>query len=85
MDTTEMAVQLMPAVNITIEKIPLNGTRTKEKIELEVTPEHAAFLKELTNDAWCTSNTHIYRLAIDDGTPPTAPSVRCLYHNLLPQ
>ncbi|MGC9307226.1 MAG: hypothetical protein ACP5FL_00445 [Thermoplasmatota archaeon] len=75
----------MPAVNVTIEKIPINGAHAKEKIELEVTPEHAAFLKELTSDAWCTSDTHIYRLSIDDGTPPTAPSIRCLYHNLLPQ
>ncbi len=75
----------MPAVNVTIEKIPINDACDKETIELEVSQEHAAFLKELTSDAWCASDTHIYRLSIEDETPPTAPSVRCLYHNLLPQ
>ncbi len=75
----------MPAVNVTIEKIPINAQGARKKIELEVTPEHADFLKELTGDAWCTSDTHIYRLSIDDGTPPSAPSLQCLYHNLLPQ
>ncbi|MFO8133497.1 MAG: hypothetical protein R6U10_06180 [Thermoplasmatota archaeon] len=75
----------MPAVNVTIEKIPINAQGSKKKIEMEVSPEHAAFLKELTGDAWCASDTHIYRMSIDDGSPPTAPPVRCLYHNLLPQ
>lgn len=81
----ETAVQYMPAVNVTIEKIPINDACGKEKIELEVPPEQAAFLKDLTSDAWCASDTHIYRLSIEDGTPPTTPPARCLYHNLLPQ